>query len=285
MTTYRKVYTKILESKDIRNMPDDFTRLTWTYLILIVDREGRALDDLVYLRCKLYPRREDVTTAMVSSAMSWFADHGMIRRYGVKDECYFYIVNFVKYQGDTRRESASIYPPEEDSAACVSTQPTLPQQGEGDRNAFTPPAPASTREPEQTEPDSGVTQNLLVTKSCPDSYSDSDSNSDPDSDSDSDADAEVKTTACADAGPESPGSPGDQQRRLYALKHKVRTIFGDSPLYQSLFMDTCNKYGLDELDLALNEAILQGYNKWKNIIDILRKRARANPQSTGPPVT
>ena len=280
MTTYRKVYTKILESKDVTNMPDDFTRLTWTYLILIVDREGRALDDLVYLRCKLYPRREDVTTAKISSAMSWFADRGMIRRYNVKDERYFYIINFAKYQGDTRRESASLYPPErEDSGTAVDNPEPGLLAGEPlsiTKAGLEPATTSGAKESEQSQPDPGVTCELRVTNSC------------PDSDSNANLDSNAKASAYPDAGTatptESPGSPADQQRRFNDLRHKVRTVFGDSPLYQSFLMDACNKYGLDELDFALNEAMSQGYNKWKDIIGILRKRARAKPKSIGPPV-
>ena len=162
MTTYRKLYTKTLESTDINDMPDDFTRLTWMLLPLIVDREGRALDDLVNLRSKLYPRREDVTTAMISSATSWFADRGMIHRYIVKNERYFHIVNFAKYQGDTHRESASIYPPEgEDSGQAVDNPEPGLLAGEPlsiTKAGLEPATTSGAKESEQPQPDPGVTR-------------------------------------------------------------------------------------------------------------------------------
>ena len=294
MTTYRKTYTKILESEDINDMPDDFTRLTWTWLPLIVDREGRSLDDLVYIRSKLYPRREDVTTAMISAAMQWFADHEMIRRYIARNKHYFYIINFLKYQGDTRRESASIYPPEgEESGTTVDNpQPGLLSEEllSITKVGVEPATTSGTKLSKHSKPDPGVTPELRVSNSCPDSYSDSDADSDADFNSDSDADAEVKVKVTADPDAstttttEAPGSPAAQQRRFEDLRHKVRTIFGDSTLYQSFLVDACNKYSLDELESAINEAMSQGYKQWKDIIGILRKRARAKPKSTAPPV-
>ena len=285
MTTYRKTYTKILESEDINDMPDDFTRLTWTWLPLIVDREGRSLDDLVYIRSKLYPRREDVTTAMISAAMQWFADHEMIRRYIARNKHYFYIINFLKYQGDTRRESASIYPPEGEGSGTTVDNPQpglLSEEPLSITKAGVEPATTcGTKESEQSKPVSGATE-LLVSNSCPDSYSDSYS------DSDSDA-AAVEVTTYPDAGTtttttESTGSPTAQQHRFDDLRQKVKTIFGDSQLYQSFLVDACNKHGLDELDFALNEAMSRGYNKWQDILSILRKRAGVKPKSTAPPV-
>ena len=275
MTTYRKLHTKILESKDFKDMPDDFTRVTWMLLPLIVDREGRALDDLVNLRSKLYPRREDVTTAMLSSAMSCFADHGMIRRYGVKDERYFSIVNFAKYQGDTHRESASIYPPEgEDSGTAVDNPEPDLLAGEPVSITKAGLEPATTGEgkgSEQSQPDTGVTPELRVSNSRPDSYSDSDSNAD------SDADSTTTTTAAPPAG------PARQQQRLVEVKHKVRLMFGDSPLYQSMLVDALNKHGLDETEYALNEGSLKGCKKWQYILGILNNRAKQKPKSAEPP--
>ena len=128
MATYRKLYTKILESTDINDMPDDFTRLTWVLLLLIVDREGRALDNLVNLRSKVYPQREDVTISMLSSAMRWFADHGMIHRYTVENKRYFQIVSFVKYQGDTRREAVSLFPPASAGTAQCQADAVVTQE-------------------------------------------------------------------------------------------------------------------------------------------------------------
>ena len=283
MTTYRKLHTKILESTDINDMPDDFTRLTWTFLILIVDREGRALDDPVYLRSKLYPRREDVTTAMLSSAMSCFADHGMIRRYSVKNKRYFCIVNFGKYQGDTHRESASIYPPEgEDSSPAVDNPEPSHLAGEPvsiTKAGLEPATTSEGKESEQSQPDAGVTPELRVSNSRPDSdsYSNSYSNADSDSDSTPYADPPTTTTAAPPAG------PANQQQRVVEVKHKVRLILGDSPLFQEMLVDVINQYGLDETEYAVNEGSLKGCKTFQYILGILRNRAKLKPKSAEPP--
>ncbi|MHB1357009.1 MAG: DnaD domain protein [Anaerolineae bacterium] len=117
MTKYRKLHTKILESEDVNAMPDDFTRLTWSYLMLVVDSEGRALDNTANLRSKTYPLRVDVTIEMVKSAMDWFANHGMIKRYEVNGKHYLVQCKFREYQGDTSKEAKSIYPDPPSSAA------------------------------------------------------------------------------------------------------------------------------------------------------------------------
>ena len=285
MTTYRKLYTKTLESTDINDMPDDFTRLTWTYLSLIVDREGRALDDLVYLRSKLYPRREDVTTAMISSAMKWFADRGMIHRYCVKGERYFHIVNFGKYQGDTHRESASIYPPEgEDSSTAVENPEPGHLAGEPlsiTKAGLEPATTSEGKEAEQSQPDTGVTRELRGTNSRPDSYSNSDSDSNSYSDSYSDSTPYADPPTTTTAAP--PADPTRLQQRLVEVKHKVRLMFGDSAFYQAMLVDALDKYGPDEVEYAVNESSLQGGKTWQTILDILRKRAKLKPKSTAPP--
>jgi hypothetical protein len=45
MPTYRKLHTKIVDSYDFAEMPDDFTRVFWMLLIVTVDSEGRAIDN------------------------------------------------------------------------------------------------------------------------------------------------------------------------------------------------------------------------------------------------
>lgn len=42
MPKYRKLWIKTVESHDINEMPDDFTRLLWVLLPLGLDSEGRG---------------------------------------------------------------------------------------------------------------------------------------------------------------------------------------------------------------------------------------------------
>jgi hypothetical protein len=108
---YRKLYVKTTESLDINDMPDDFTRLMWVLLPLRLCRQGRGLDNPTWLRSMLFPLRNDVTLDMISAAMDWYEQRGMICRYQVEDRRYFYIPTFHDYQGNTTREADSIYPP------------------------------------------------------------------------------------------------------------------------------------------------------------------------------
>lgn len=110
MPKYRKLPVTVLDSLDVTEMPDDFTRLTWLLLPLVVCRHGRAFDVSQWLVSKLYPARTDVDASMVAQAMEWFASHDMIRRYNVNGRHYFYLTNWEKHQGDTGREADSPYP-------------------------------------------------------------------------------------------------------------------------------------------------------------------------------
>lgn len=110
MPQYRKLWVKSLESLDINDMPDDFTRLLWVLLPLGLDREGRGMDSSSWVRSKIFPMREDVSNKMVQKAMDWYADRGMIKRYLVAGRRYFYIPTWSRYQGDTIKEAASNLP-------------------------------------------------------------------------------------------------------------------------------------------------------------------------------
>jgi hypothetical protein len=121
---WRKLHTKTLESLDINDMPNDFTRLTWVLLPLILDSEGRGLDNPVWLRSSIFPLREDVTLEMITEAMTWFSDREMIKCYQVGGRKYFCVPTFDKYQ-DTKREAESKYPaPPEDSDLYNEELPT-----------------------------------------------------------------------------------------------------------------------------------------------------------------
>jgi hypothetical protein len=110
MPTYRKLHTKTVESLDLNDMPDDFTRLLWVLLPLALCREGRGLDNPSWIRAKIFPLRQDVTQEQIEAAFDWYADRGMIRRYVVESRAYFYVPTFHKYQGTTAKEADTDYP-------------------------------------------------------------------------------------------------------------------------------------------------------------------------------
>jgi hypothetical protein len=110
MPKYRQLHLKILDSIDVNEMPDDFTRLTWVLLSLIVDSEGRGLDNPAWVRSKMYPLREDVELSQISAAMDYFSSRRMIILYSAEGRKYFYIPTWALYQSGTDREGKSSIP-------------------------------------------------------------------------------------------------------------------------------------------------------------------------------
>ena len=110
MPRYRKLHTKTVESLDVNDMPDDFTRLLWVLLPLGLCAEGRGVDNARWVQSKIFPLRLDVTLEMVGGALDWLSVRGMIVRYQVNSRDYFYVPTFKAYQGNTIKEAESMYP-------------------------------------------------------------------------------------------------------------------------------------------------------------------------------
>jgi len=110
MPRYRKLHTKTVESLDVNDMPDDFTRLLWVLLPLGLCAEGRGVDNARWVQSKIFPLRLDVTIEMIGGAMAWYESRGMLVRYQVDGRGYFHIPTFHRYQGNTVRETESMYP-------------------------------------------------------------------------------------------------------------------------------------------------------------------------------
>lgn len=110
MPQWRKLHTKSVESLDINDMPDDFTRLLWLLLPTQLCREGRGLDSAAWVRSRTFPLRDDVTIKAVQDALDWYAKRGMIERYEVDGRGYFYVPSWERHQGNTSKEAESIYP-------------------------------------------------------------------------------------------------------------------------------------------------------------------------------
>ncbi len=127
MPQWRKLHVKTVDSLDVAAMPDDFTRLMWTYLPLCLDSEGRGIDNARWLRSKLFPLREDVSDEMVCRSMTWVAARGMIERYEVGGRAYFHVPTFHEYQGKTDREAPSRIPAPVKRARRSRSRPTHDQ--------------------------------------------------------------------------------------------------------------------------------------------------------------
>lgn len=114
MPKYRQLHLKILDSDDFANMPDDFTRVCWMLLILIVDSEGRGIYNPAWIRSKMFPLRPDVSLESITTSFEWFAQQSMIVIYMARGKYYFYLPTFKEYQSGLDREGKSVLPaPEE----------------------------------------------------------------------------------------------------------------------------------------------------------------------------
>lgn len=110
MPKYRQLHTKILDSYDFSEMPDDFCRVFWLLLTVVVDGEGRAMDNPAWIRSKMFPLREDVSAQKINGAIDWLASRGMVIRYTSNGRGYFYLPTFKKYQTGTDKEGKSVLP-------------------------------------------------------------------------------------------------------------------------------------------------------------------------------
>jgi hypothetical protein len=107
---YRQNHVKILDSFDFNEIPDDFSKLCWVLLPLILDSEGRGIYSMPWLRSKLFPIRDDVELERLTAAFEFFTQRGMIIVYEVDGRSYFYIPSWKTYQSGTQKEAASVLP-------------------------------------------------------------------------------------------------------------------------------------------------------------------------------
>lgn len=119
MPKYRKVWTKTLDSFDFNEMPDDFCRVIWLLLPLILDSEGRGIDLPAWVCSRMFPLRR-VDEDKVKESFDFFESRGMIVRYKVDGRSYFYCVNWTAYQSGTEKEAASVLPSPQESVKSRS---------------------------------------------------------------------------------------------------------------------------------------------------------------------
>ena len=110
MPKYRQLHTKLVDSLDVAAMPDDFTRLFYITLIVVLDSKGRAIDNPAWLRSKAFPLREDVELKQIKAAMDWFEERKLIVRYEIEGNKYFYCPSFLKLQSGLDNELRSTLP-------------------------------------------------------------------------------------------------------------------------------------------------------------------------------
>jgi hypothetical protein len=110
MPKYRQLHTKTIDSFDFNEMPDDFTRVVWLLLPLILDREGRGINSMAWVKSKMFPLRDDIKPDKIQNAFTWFTDRKMLICYQVSGHNYFYIPTWKTYQSGTEREAPSVLP-------------------------------------------------------------------------------------------------------------------------------------------------------------------------------
>jgi hypothetical protein len=129
MPKYRQLHKKILDSDDFNEIPDDFTRVIWMLLPLILDGEGRGLGSMAWVKAQLFPKRVDnIETSQVAASMNWLAQRHMLIFYSVNGKNYFYVPTFKDYQSHTEREAKSILPepPPQELPGLIRTNQDLP---------------------------------------------------------------------------------------------------------------------------------------------------------------
>ena len=110
MPKYRQLHLKTLDSFDFNEMPDDFTRVVWMLLMLILDSEGRGIYNMAWIRSKMFPIRQDVKIDELQAAFEWLKNRAMIKVYEVGGREYFYIPKWKNYQSGTKKEAESLLP-------------------------------------------------------------------------------------------------------------------------------------------------------------------------------
>lgn len=206
---YRQLHTKTLDSFDFNEMEDDFTRVCWLLLPLIVDSAGRGILNSAWIRSKMFPLRQDVAVEQIERSFQWLLSREMILEYEVDNRNYFYIPTWQDYQTGISREADSLLP------EPPQTRQPLTQNLPDPQNEVAPDKHDSNSglTHELVRTNSGVAQELLRTYSRSDSDSDSDSNTD----SDSDADADTR----ASLPPPEPDVPEDQYDHIQRVIERV----------------------------------------------------------------
>jgi hypothetical protein len=122
MPIYRQLHTKIIDSFDFSEMPDDFTRVVWILLMVMVDSEGRGIYNMAWIKSKMFPLRQDVSLEQLQDAFEWLSNRNMIKIYSVNNRDYFYIVTFKNYQTGTQKEAKSKLPDPIDNNSGVTLE-------------------------------------------------------------------------------------------------------------------------------------------------------------------
>jgi hypothetical protein len=102
----------ITADKRINDLSSDTCRLAFTWLVTYADCEGRTYGDPAMVRSLLFPRRDDVTTAMVEGFIGEWEQSGLVVWYAANGDKWIWFTGFEKNQAGLRKdhEAASVIP-------------------------------------------------------------------------------------------------------------------------------------------------------------------------------
>ena len=104
MANGRMISRDICSDKRINDLSSDLSRLGFTWIITLLDREGRVHGDPAVVRSMIFPRRQDVTIDHIEEIiLEWFR-LGLVVWYEANDDLWLWFPNFDKHQVGLRKE-------------------------------------------------------------------------------------------------------------------------------------------------------------------------------------
>lgn len=142
MPKYRAISVDLNRSYDVVDMPDVMTRYIWVSLLIRLDREGRIIGDIRFLKSDLFPMMGDISYEDIQRALDYFEQRKMIVRYEIEGRKYLQAVNFKRYQPNLEREAESRIPAPPPKPQNVPVVPTQEAQAiDTDREPDAEPKP------------------------------------------------------------------------------------------------------------------------------------------------
>lgn len=133
MARGRIITNEIAKDKRVNDLSDDTCRLALTWLITFADKEGRTHGAPAIVRALLFPRREDVTIAMVDGFIREWQAAGFIQWYEAAGDQWISFLNFAKNQPGLRKDK------EPDSRIPAPPEPPKPPESPPETDANAPP--------------------------------------------------------------------------------------------------------------------------------------------------
>lgn len=128
MARGRMIANAITQDKRVNDLSSDTSRLAFTWLVTFADCEGRTHGDPALLRSLLFPRRDDVTTAMLVEYIGEWQRFGLVVWYEAEGDLWIWFPAFEKNQPGLRKDHeqpSAIPAPPQTSAGPAPAQATF----------------------------------------------------------------------------------------------------------------------------------------------------------------